>query len=126
VKLPRSLPALEALQWFGLFAGPLAFAVEHVLGLGATLARCNPAGFGFDPHPYQLAAMAAAAAIVVAGETAALLVFFALRGVGQEDDPPSGRIRVLATASLVLGPIFLTLVLMNGLGAVHDGPCRQA
>src|SRR5581483_1801217 len=42
----RSLPALEALQWFGLFAGPLAFAAEHVLGLGATLARCNPAAFG--------------------------------------------------------------------------------
>lgn len=126
MRIPRSLPALEALQWFGLLAGPLAYAVEHVLGLGATLARCNPAGFGLDPHPYQLAAMAVAGAIIVAGEAAALMVFVALRHVGQEDDPPPGRIRFLATASLVLGPIFLTLVLLNGLGAVYDGPCRQA
>jgi hypothetical protein len=126
MRVPRSLPALEALQWFGLVAGPLAYAGEHVLGLGATLARCNPAGLGLDPHVYQLTAMSVAAAIIVAGEAAALLAYLATRELHYEDDPPRGRIRFLATAALLLGPIFLTIVLLNGLGAVYDGACRQA
>jgi hypothetical protein len=125
MRLPRSLPALEALQWFGLAAAPLAFAAQHVLGVGATLARCNPASLGLDPHVYQLTAMAIAAMIVVAGEAAALLAYLATREVHYEDDPPPGRIRFLATAALVLGPIFLTLVLLDGLGAVSVGACRQ-
>jgi hypothetical protein len=121
----RSLPALEALQWFGLLAGPLAYAAEQLVGLGATFARCNPAGLGLDPHVYQLTAAAIAAAVIAAGEAAALLAFLATREVHYEDDPPPGRIRFLSTAGLVVGPIFLTLVLLNGLGALYDGPCRQ-
>lgn len=128
MKIPRSLPALEALQWFGLFAGPLAFAAEHVVGLGASFAQCNPAGshWNVDPHVVQLAAMAVAGAIVVAGEAAALLAFLGTRGVELEGDPPPGRIHFLAASALVLGPIFLSLVLLNGLGAVAYPDCRQS
>ncbi len=128
MRVPRSLPALEALQWFGLLAGPLAFAAEHVIGLGATFARCNPAGevLGVDQHLYQLTTMAVAAAIVIAAEGAALLAFLGTHGLDYEADPPPGRIRFLATAALVLGPILLTLVLLSGLGAYVHAPCRQA
>jgi hypothetical protein len=124
----RTARSLELLQWFGLLAGPLAFAAEHLVGLGASFAQCNPAGshWSVDPHLYQLTAMAVAAAVVVGGEAAAVLAFLGTREAGIEDDPPSGRIHFLATAALVLGPIFLTLVLLNGLGAVSFPDCRQA
>ncbi len=124
----RSQPALEALQWTGLLAGPLAFAAEHVVGVETSLARCNPAGHGwaFDPRSYQLAAMIVAACVIVAAEAAALLAFRATGGVDDEADPPAGRIHFLAAAALVIGPIFLTLVLLNGLGAFFQPECRSA
>jgi hypothetical protein len=128
VRTPRSLTALEALQWLGLLVGPLAFAVEHLVGLAATFAQCSPAGGGWTIHPHvvQLTAMGVAAAIIVAGEAAALLAFLATRGVELEGHPPRGRIHFLSAASLVLGPIFLTLVLLSGLGAVSHPACQQA
>jgi hypothetical protein len=128
VRLPRSLSALEALQWLGLFAGPLAFAAEHLIGLGASFAQCNPAGrdWNVDPHVVQLTAMALAALIAVAGEAAALLAFLGTREANFEDDPPPGRIHFLAAAALVLGPIFLSLVLLNGIGAASYPDCRQS
>ena len=114
---------LEALQWFGLLGGPAAWAVEHALGVEVVLARCNPARLGVLVHAWQLAAMGVAAAIIVAAEGAAWLAFSATREVDWEGDPPRGRIRFLSTAALVLGPIFLTLVLLSGIGAAAHGAC---
>jgi hypothetical protein len=113
---------LEALQWFGLLGGPAAWAVEHVLGVQVVLGHCDPARLGLSTHAWQLTAMGLAAAVVVAAEAAAWLAFSATSDVDWEGDPPRGRIRFLSTAALVLGPIFLTLVLLSGLGAgAHQG-----
>jgi hypothetical protein len=117
---------LEACQWFGLLGGPIAFAVEHVVGVVATFADCNPVRYGVPQHPIQLAASAAAALVVVLGEGAALLAFRETRRIGWEDDPPLGRIRFLSTAALAIGPLFLTLVLLGGLGAAAHPNCHQA
>lgn len=128
MRLPRSPVALEVLQWCGLFAGPLAFAAEHVAGLGASLAQCNPAGshWTVQPHVVQLTAMAIAVAVAVVGEGAALLAFLGTREADFEDDPPPGRIHFLAAAGLVLGPIFVALLLMNGVGAATYPDCSQS
>jgi hypothetical protein len=117
---------LEALQWFGLLAGPVAFAAAHVLGVELTLADCNPADLGIPLHPVQAAATAIAGLVVVLGEVAALLAYRGTREVGWEGDPPLGRIRFLATASLVIGPLFLTLVLLGGIGALSHPSCQPA
>jgi len=119
---------LEALQWFGLFAGPLAFAAQHVAEVFGSLADCNPAGsrWAVPQHPIQVGLTIAAAIVVVAAEAAAYLAFRETRDVGQEDEPPLGRIRFLATASLVIGPLFLALVLLSGLGAAAHPSCHQA
>jgi hypothetical protein len=128
MRLPRSRPALEALQWFGLFGGPAALIGEHVIGVGSTFAACNPASQGWTvgEHTYQLTAMAVSALVIVAAETSAVLVYAATKDVEYEDDPPPGRMHFLAVAAMVIGPVLLALVLLSGLGAyVHD-PCRQA
>jgi hypothetical protein len=124
----RSLPALEALQWFGLLAGPLAFAGEHVIGLGATFAQCSPAGshWSIPPHLYQMTAMAVAAMIDTLAWGASLLAYLATNDLEYEDDPPLGRIHFLATAGLAVGPVILTLVLLNGLGVIYHLDCRQS
>jgi hypothetical protein len=119
---------LEALQWFGLFAGPLAFVGEHVAGLYAVFADCSPAGstWSVPQHPIVLGVTAAAAAVIVAAELAALAAFRATRHVDQEGDPPLGRIRFLSMASLAIGPLFLALVLLGGIGAVVHPSCHQS
>ena len=126
--VPTSLPVLEALLWFGLLAPALAFAGEHVIGLGSTLVQCNPAGshWSIEPHLYQLATTAVAAGITVLAEGAALLAYLATKSVHYEDDPPLGRIRFLSTAALVSGPLFLALVLLSGIGSAVHPLCRQA
>jgi hypothetical protein len=117
---------LELLQWFGLFAGPAAFAVEHVVGFFATAADCNPVPWSIPQHSIELAAMAAAAVVILAGEGAALLAFRESRSAGWESAPPLGRIHFLSTAALVVGPLFLTLVLLSGLGAAAHPNCHQS
>jgi hypothetical protein len=119
---------LEALQWFGLFAGPIAFALEHVVGVFSVLADCNPAGraWAVPQHPIQLGAMGVAAVVIVAAEGAAFLAYRATTDVSQEGEPPLGRIRFLSTAALIVGPIFLTLVLLSGLGAAGHPNCQQS
>ncbi len=42
------------------------------------------------------------------------------------EESPLGRIRFLSTAALVVGPIFLALVLLGGLGAAVHPECRQS
>jgi hypothetical protein len=117
---------LEALQWFGLLAGPIAFALEHVVGVFTTLADCNPARLGVPQHPIQLTAMSLAALVIVAAEGAALLAYRETKDVDKEGDPPLGRIRFLSTAALIVGPIFLALVLLGALGAAAQPDCQQA
>ncbi len=126
MRIPRSPAVIEACQWFGLVGAPLAFAVEHVIGVGATFAGCNPARLDVDVHAYQLTIMAIAAVVAIAAEGAALLAFLATRECEYEDDPPPGRIHFLATAGLAAGPLFLAIILLNGLGAFVHAPCRQA
>jgi hypothetical protein len=119
---------LETLQWFGLFAGPIAFAIEHVVAYVSVAADCNPAGSSWTvpQHPIQLTAMALAALVIVAAEGAAFLAFRETEGIDKEGEPPLGRIRFLSTAALIIGPIFLALVLLSGLGGAAHVNCRQS
>jgi hypothetical protein len=117
---------LELLQWFGLLAGPAAFMVEHVVGFFATAADCNPVQWSVPQHPIELAMMAAAALVILSGEGAALLAFRETRSAGWESEPPLGRIHFLSTAALIVGPLFLTLVLLSGLGAAAHPNCHQS
>jgi hypothetical protein len=126
VTLPR--PSLETLLWFSLLAGPLAFVVEHVVGVGATFATCSPAGsrWSVPMHGIQLGVTAGAAVVIVLAEAAAIAAFNATRHVDKEGEPPLGRIRFLSAAALAIGPLFLTLVLLGGVGAAVPPLCRQA
>jgi hypothetical protein len=123
-----SRPSLETLLWFSLLAGPLAYAVEQVVGVGSTFATCSPAGsrWNVPMHGIQLGVSAGAALVIVLAEAAAIAAFTATRQVEKEGEPPLGRIRFLSAAALAIGPIFLTLVLLGGIGAAFHPACRQS
>jgi len=119
---------LEALQWFGLFGGALAWTAQLVLGFGLAQAACSPGGsrLGLGTAVPQLALTAAAALIIVLAALSALTVALATRGTGYDGPSPDGRRRFFALASVGANVLFLAIVLNTGLLAVHHFPCRQS
>jgi uncharacterized membrane protein YeiB len=122
-----TLRRLEILQWVGLIFGALVWTGHHVLGYGLTEAACSRAGseWGISLDAWETAAMAAAAAGVIVSELAALTVVLRTREESYEGPPPPGRIRFLAIAAVVANLIFLTIIVLDGLGSIVNVACRQ-
>jgi len=119
---------LEALQWFGLFGGALAWTAQFVVGYGIGQAQCSAAAsaFGIAPKAWQAAACAAAALVAVLAEAAAVAVVRATRDTEYEGTPPGGRRRFFALASTAANLLFLAIILNTGLASLHHFPCRQS
>ena len=126
------------MQWIGVVVAPLAWTGQHVVGYGVGQARCSVAGaswgIGFDT--WQLAILAAAGLLVVVSEAAAVHVFLATRETNYGDGPPGEgrwggaipytRLHFFATAAMVANVLFLTAILLDGLGSVFDSLCAQS
>ena len=123
---PRLSPGL--LAWIGVFGAPAAWTLQHVFGLGITLAACNPGGRPDDiaVNTVTIVLMAAAAATAAAGTVAAVLAFLAMRGTAKDDPPPSGRIFFMAVVGMTTSPLFLAIILMSGSGVLSHTVCQQS
>jgi hypothetical protein len=113
--------------WLGALAAlgaPLAWAAQHVIGFALGDAECGTAGQDLAFGLWTVVVMAAAAAVALAGGGAAVVAYRATRGAG--DELPAARIRFLAVIGLAITPLFLALILMNGIGALVLPGCRQS
>jgi hypothetical protein len=119
---------LELLQWFALFAGPLAWATQHVVGYYISDAGCSIAGVQWDLDPAVLQSVLAVlvGAVVVAALLAAFVVFRATRTVDLDAPGPLGRIHFFAQAALLGNVLFFVIVVLDGVATVHDLPCRPS
>jgi hypothetical protein len=119
-----SVARAGTLVWFGLLAAPAAWAAQHVVGFGLTVAACGAPGraWGIDVTPWTIALTVAAALVAVLAEVAAAAVLRATRDAGEE--PPGSRIRFLSIVGLTTNPLFLCIIVLSGTGvSVLDG-CR--
>ncbi len=116
-------PGPETLQWIGLLAAPLAWAVQLVAGFGASVAACSAGGRDVSLVPWELALTAAAAAVAVVGQAAAVLAW---RATQRADSAPVSRMHFFADAALLGNTLFLAMILLGGITAAHLAPCRQA
>jgi FtsH-binding integral membrane protein len=66
-----------------------------------------------------------AAAAAAAGWLIALSLFRATSDDDLEGAPPGGRTRFMAAVGLAIAPIFLAIILLNGIGAVVQS-CGQS
>jgi hypothetical protein len=119
---------LELLQWFALFGGPLAWTIEHVVGYGISKAGCNVAGaqWGLDPNVLQTVLAVLVGVVVIAAWLAAAVVFRETGAVDPDAPGPLGRIHFFAEAALLGNVLFFVIVVLDGVGSVHDLPCRQS
>ena len=120
----RSAAAERVLLWIGLFGAPAAWTLQHVVGYAITEAYCSTAGVSVPRDGLTLGVTLAAAAAAVVAEIAAILTMRATRDAGEE--PPGSRIHFLATIGVTIGPLFLAMILMSGLGSVSLEACRQS
>ncbi len=119
---------LEALQWFGLFGGALAWAVQFVVGYGIGQAACSAGSrrWGIDGTAWQIALLAAAATVTVLAGAASLAVLRGTRDTEYDGTPPGGRRRFFAYAAVAANVLFLGIILNTGLVALHHFPCHQS
>ena len=132
-----TLRQLAFAQWIGVVVAPLAWTGQHVVGYGVGEARCGVGtnwGIGYDT--WQLAILTAGVLLVLISEAAAVAVFLATREANYGDGPagegrwggavPYTRLHFFATAAMVANVLFLTVILLDGLGAVADSLCVQS
>jgi hypothetical protein len=119
---------LELLQWFSLFAGPLAWATEHVVGFFVSDAACSVAGarWSLDTAPWQAVLAVLTGAVVIAAWVAAFVTFRETRTVDKDEPGPLGRIHFFAQAALLGNVLFFVIVALDSVGSIHDLPCRQS
>jgi hypothetical protein len=123
-----SIRTLSILQWLGFLGGGVVWWAEFLAGTGASQARCNPGGgrWGIPHDAVQAALMGVGFACVLAAQAAAVMVFRATRGVGEEDPPPQGRLHFFAVAALFANSLFLVIILLTGVATIADRACHQA
>jgi hypothetical protein len=117
---------LELLQWFGLFGGALAWATQHVVGLGISDSGCSVAGrqWGLPVSTLEVLVGVAAGAITISAWAAAYVAFRETRSVDADAPGPAGRIRFFAQAALLGNVLFLVIVVLDAVGSVSELPCR--
>lgn len=118
---------LERLQWYGLLAAPLAWAVQLVVGFGAADASCAPAGsrWGISVETWMIALTAVAAVVALSAELSAASLYRRLRGVAGDAAGPSGRLRFFSVAALVGNVLFLGLIALTAAGSLTHLGCGR-
>ena len=115
------------LMWVGVWAAPVAWALQHAAGVLLGIAQCGPNGarWQIELTTLNVVVAAVAALVAIAGIVAAILAF---RGTTDRSEapPPGSRIHFMAAMALAIGPLFLAIIVLNGLGTGLVDACRQS
>jgi hypothetical protein len=118
----------EFLQWFGLLGAALVWTAQFVVGFGVTDAACAPAGAGWniDVDAWQIVLMSIGVPLAALSELAAVSVFLETRGLHHNDPPPWGRRHFFCVAAMLGNALFIVAIVLSGIGAIYNTPCRGA
>jgi hypothetical protein len=113
--------------WYAVFGAPAAWALQFAVSYWVTEAKCSVAGerWGISVDAWVIVLTVFAVAMAGGGGLVALGLF---RGTADEDlegSPPGGRSRFFAAVGLAVTPIFLAIILLNGIGSVVQS-CTQS
>jgi hypothetical protein len=115
------------LMWIGVWAPPVAWALQLAFGVMSGFAQCGPNGrrWQLSLDAWSVASAVLAGLIAVAGIVAAVMAF---RGTTDraEAGPPGSRIHFMAAMALAIGPLFLAIIVLDGLGTGLGELCRQS
>jgi len=125
VEVPRS--PVSPVLWFSVLGAPAAWATQFGISYWVTEAKCSVAGtrWGISVDAWTIVLTVIAVGIALGAGFVAIALFRATEGADIDGDPPSGRSRFFAAVGLAVTPIFLAIILLNGIGAVIHG-CGQS
>lgn len=129
---------MNLVVWFGVMGGAMAWAVQHVAGYAFGIAQCNPPTNRWQIAVHSWQAALAAAALVI-GLLALAVSFRTFLRTRPDDNEPVGdfphrpvrqepldRIYFLATLGLVINPLAIAIIVMDGIGAPLLSLCHQS
>jgi hypothetical protein len=118
----------ELLQWFGLFAAGLAWTAQLVIGFGVATAACSQgtARWGISIRAWEISLTSAGIVVALLAEAAAVTLYFETRDVDEYDPPPWGRRHFFVLAALVGNFLFLTAIVLTGIGTLAHSSCGQS
>ena len=125
VGVPRS--PVSPLLWYSVLGAPAAWATQFGISYWVTEAKCSVAGtrWGISVDAWVIALTVLAAAIALGAGYVAVALFRATESADIDADPPSGRTRFFAAVGLAIAPIFLAIILLNGIGEIIHS-CGQS
>lgn len=134
--MSQKLPS-NALLWFGVLGGAVAWTLQFVANLFFTFAECDqPVQRWMLPvHSWEVALSALAVAVGVSAIGVSLMIFVRTGRVddvsakereGMGTQPPLGRIHFLAMIGLLVNFLALAIILMTGVGAPLLPICQQS
>jgi hypothetical protein len=124
-RLGRSRLLLEAVLWFGLGGGALAWSAQLVVGSEVEETRCTPAGMRWDlaPRDWEIALTAACGLVALAAALAALA---GLRETRRGGGDRRGRFHFMAVSGILANTLFLALILLGGIASSVLDTCVQS
>lgn len=120
-----TLRKLNAIVWFAVLGGSLAWAAQLVVGYQLGIARCSSPNerFVFSFHAWSVAVAVAAVLVALLSEAAAIVVF---RETREAERLPVKRVHFLATVALAVNPLVLAISVMTAVGTSLLSLCHQS
>ena len=118
----------ELFQWYGLFAAAFVWATQLLLGFAVAQANCNRGSvhWGIDLVTWQATLMSVGLMFAATAEAAAISVFLATRDLEYDGLVPRGRRHFFVWGAMLGNIVLFNAILLQGIGAIVHGSCRQA
>ncbi len=125
VRVPQS--SASPLLWYAVLGAPAAWVAQFGISYWVTEAKCSVAGerWGISVDAWAIVLTIVAVAVAVGAGVVSVGLFRATQDDHHESAPPGGRTRFFAAVGLAVTPIFLAIILLNGIGAVIQS-CSQS
>jgi hypothetical protein len=115
---------LNLLMWFGLLGAPAAWVLQFMVSYWFSEAACAGPRRAAPVDTATAIATGLAIAVAVAAALSALTVMRATKDQG--DAPPPGRVHMLGIVGLTISPLFLMIIIFNGIGVLVLPECVQS
>jgi hypothetical protein len=118
----------ELLQWYGLFGAAFAWAAQHIVTFGASVAQCADASrhWGMDIVTWTIVTTTVSLICALLAEAAAISVLLETRDTEYDGAPPAGRRHFFALAAALGNVLFIVAIVLNAVGVLAFTDCRQA
>lgn len=124
---PPSSPAALT-QWFAMGGAGVAWFFQEIFGYWISQGNCaeSSSGWGSGAQFWTIVASAMAAVIAIAAGLVAVGLFRGTLEAETDGGAPPGRVRFLAIVGMAMTPLFLAIIVMNGVGAGVLSPCQTS